>query len=417
MEKDQKQNNPENPKDKPTEEEVAETKEAEDDRLLDSNWTEVVENFEDLALKKDLLRGVFGYGFVKPSAIQQKAIKPITLKKDIIAQAQSGSGKTATFVIGMLQNIDHDDLKTQALIIAPTRELAIQIAEVVKSLGTYLQISLHLCTGGTLVTEDKKKLKEGVHVVVGTPGRIRDMMNRQILNPTYLKMLVIDEADEMLGLGFLDQINEIIKMIPPDCQIALFSATIPPEIIKLTENIMNDPAKILVRKENLTLEGIKQYFLSCSNDNNKFDNLYEIFANIDVNQCIIYVNTKDKAERLAAQMQEKDFVVSCIHGSMPQEKRNEVMKEFRDGASRILVSTDLLARGIDVHQVGLVINFELPSKKENYIHRIGRSGRFGRRGIAINLISQHEANYLIEIQEFYHTHIGQLPNDLAEIEQ
>jgi len=316
----------------------------------------------------------------------------------------------------MLQNIDHEDLKTQALIIAPTRELAIQIGEVVKSLGLYLKISVHLCTGGTQIIEDKKKLKEGVHVVVGTPGRIRDMMNRQILNASYLKMLIIDEADEMLGLGFLDQINEIIKMIPPDCQICLFSATIPPEIIKLTENIMNDPAKILVKKENLTLEGIKQYYLSCSNDTNKYENLFEIFANIDVNQCIIYVNTKDKAERLAQMMREKEFIVSCIHGSMEQEKRNAVMKEFREGASRILISTDLLARGIDVHQVGLVINFELPPKKENYIHRIGRSGRFGRRGIAINLISVHEASYLIEIQEFYHTHIAQLPTDLAEID-
>jgi translation initiation factor 4A len=273
-----------------------------------------------------------------------------------------------------------------------------------------------LCTGGTQVGDDKKKLKEGVHIVVGTPGRVRDMMNRQNLDPTYLKMLIIDEADEMLGLGFLDQINEIIKMIPPDCQIGLFSATIPPEIIKLTESIMNNPAKILVKKENLTLEGIKQYYLSCSNDNNKYDNLYEIFANIDVNQCIIYCNTKEKAEKLAELMRAKDFVVSCIHGSMPQEKRNEVMKEFREGASRILISTDLLARGIDVQQVGLVINLELPSKKENYIHRIGRSGRFGRRGIAINLVSAHEVNYMIEIQEFYHTQILTLPNDLAELE-
>lgn len=387
-----------------------------DEKLLESNWTEVVETFEDLKLKKDLLRGIFGKGFVKPSAIQQKGIKPLILKKDTIAQAQSGSGKTATFVVGVLQNIDFEDLKTQALIMAPTRELAIQIFNEVKTLGVYLNPSVHLCTGGTQVADDKKKLKEGVHIVVGTPGRIRDMMNRQILDSTYLKMLIIDEADEMLGLGFLDQINEIIKMIPPDCQIGLFSATIPPEMIKLTQTIMNNPATILVKKENLTLEGIKQYYLSCSNDNNKYDNLYEIFANIDVNQCIIYCNTKEKSEKLAELMRGKDFVVSCIHGSMPQEKRNEVMKEFREGASRILISTDLLARGIDVQQVGLVINLELPSKKENYIHRIGRSGRFGRRGVAINLVSAHEVNYMIEIQEFYHTQILTLPNDLAELE-
>lgn len=386
-----------------------------EEKLLESNWTEVVESFEDMKLKKDLMRGIFNYGFVKPSAIQQKGITPLIMKKDTIAQAQSGSGKTATFSIGVLQNIDFEDLKTQALIIAPTRELAIQICEVVKSLGVYLKAKIHLCTGGTQVAEDKKSLKEGVHIVVGTPGRIRDMMNRQILDSTYLKMLIIDEADEMLGLGFLEQINEIIKGIPPDCQIGLFSATIPPEIIKLTESIMTNPAKILVKKENLTLEGIKQYFLSCTNDSNKYDNLYEIFANIDVNQCIIYCNTKEKAEKLAEQMKEKDFVVSCIHGSMHQDIRNQVMKEFREGASRILISTDLLARGIDVHQVGLVINLELPPKKENYIHRIGRSGRFGRRGIAINLVSNHEVNYMLEIQEFYHTQIMTLPNDLAEL--
>ena len=386
-----------------------------DEKLLESNWTEVVETFEDMKLKKDLMRGIFNHGFIKPSAIQQKAIIPLIMKKDTIAQAQSGSGKTATFSIGVLQNIDFDDLKTQALIIAPTRELAIQIHEVIKALGVFLKAKIHLCTGGTQVSEDKKSLKEGVHIVVGTPGRIRDMMNRQILDASYLKMLIIDEADEMLGMGFLDQINEIIKLIPPDCQIGLFSATIPPEIVKMTETIMDNPAKILVKKENLTLEGIKQYHLSCTSDANKYDNLFEIFANIDINQCIIYCNTKDRAEKLAEIMREKDFVVSCIHGSMTQDIRNQVMKEFREGASRILISTDLLARGIDVHQVGLVINIELPSKKENYIHRIGRSGRYGRRGIAINLVTTHEVNYMVEIQQFYHTQIMPLPNDLAEL--
>ncbi len=205
-------------------------------------------------------------------------------------------------------------------------------------------------------------------------------------------------------------------MIPLDCQICLFSATIPPDMIKLSENFMNDPAKILVKKENLMLENILQYYLSCSNDAKKYENLFEIFANIDVHQCIIYVNTNDKAERLAQIMTEKEFKVSCIHDSIEQDKRSAVMREFREGASRILISTDLLARGIDIQTVGLIINFELPPKKENYIHRIGRSSRYRKRGIVINLISVHEASYLIEIQEFYHTHIPQLPTDLVEIQ-
>ena len=390
--------------------------EEEDESLFETNWTETKDTFEDLNLKNNLLRGIYGVGFVKPSVIQQKGILPMIQKKDTIAQAQSGSGKTATFAISVLQNIDENDLKTQALVVAPTRELAAQIANVFKGLGTYLKVITHLCVGGTSVGEDKKKLREGCHIVVGTPGRINDMLKREYLDTNYLKMLVVDEADEMLGMGFLEQINDIIKLIPPDCQICLLSATMSPEIIKLTKDIMQNPAKILVKKENLTLEGIKQYYLSCSNDQNKYENLFEIFGNIDINQCIIYVNMKDKADKLAEEMKENDFVVSCIHSGMSMEVRNDVMKEFREGCSRILISTDLLARGIDVHQVGLVINFELPSKKENYIHRIGRSGRYGRRGVAINLVSKHEAHYLMQIQEFYQTQISELPNDLSELE-
>lgn len=390
--------------------------EEDDETLFESNWTETVNTFEELNLDTDLLRGIYGIGFVKPSVIQQKGILPVLKGRDTIAQAQSGSGKTATFSISVLQNIDKTDLKPQALIIAPTRELAMQIADVVSKLGYYLKVKVHLCVGGTSVSDERNKLKEGCHVVVGTPGRIKDMITRQYLSTSFLKMLVVDEADEMLGMGFLEQINEIIKVIPPDCQIALFSATISPEIIKLTKDIMNDPAKILVKKENLTLEGIKQYYLSCSTDQNKYENLFEIFSNIDINQCIIYCNTKEKAKILAEKMIESDYMVSCISSDLPQEKRNEIMKEFREGASRILVSTDLLARGIDVQQVGLVINFELPNKKENYIHRIGRSGRYGRRGVAINLVSQHEATYLMQIQEFYQTQISELPSDLSELE-
>lgn len=388
----------------------------ENQRLLESNWDQVIPKFEDMGLKKDLLRGIFGYGFIKPSPIQSKGIPAIIKKKDVIAQAQSGSGKTATFSIGCLENIDCDDYKTQALILAPTRELAIQINEVVKGIGQYLKVRTHICTGGTQISDDKAKLKDGVNIIVGTPGRVRDLINRQILDTKALRMLILDEADEMLSKGFLEQINEIIKQIPADCQINLISATISEEIIKLTKDIMNEPAKILVKKEALTLEGLKQYYVSCGNEGMKASNLMEIFGGIEISQCIIYVNQKEKAEAVANSLIEKDFMVGCIHGSLPQEVRNEVMKQFRDGSTRILVSTDLLARGIDVHQVGLVINYELPSKKENYLHRIGRSGRYGRRGIAINLVSTNEATALLELQNFYHTQIKELPSDLSELD-
>lgn len=386
------------------------------DTLLESNWDEIVENFEDFELKKLLLRGIFGYGFSMPSFIQQKAIKPIILKRDIIAQAQSGSGKTATFLISMLQNIDHEDLKLQALILAPTRELAQQIYDIAEKLGYYLNVKSHLCIGGNKVSDDKKKLQEGVHFVIGTPGRVKDMIERKALTTSYLKMLIIDEADEMMGRGFLEQINEIIKVVPPDCQICLFSATMPEEIVKMTTTIMSDPVKILVKKEQITLEGIKQFTLNCSNDTAKYESLVEIYANINVNQSIIFANTKEKVEQIAETMTKKDFVVSCIHGSMEQKDRTTVMSEFKTGASRILIGTDLVARGIDVQQVDLVINFELPNNKENYIHRIGRAGRYGRKGVAINLISNSEVAYMLDICDFYKTHVNPLPADLGELD-
>ena len=389
--------------------------EAQEEVVLESNWDEVVETFEDLGLKKPLLRGIFGYGFSVPSYIQQKAVKPILLKRDIIAQAQSGSGKTATFLISMLQNIDHEDLKTQALILAPTRELANQIYEISMKLGNYMNIKTHLCTGGTKVSDDKAKIQLGVHFLIGTPGRIKDLIDRKILSISYLKMLIVDEADEMLGYGFLEQLNDIIGVIPPDCQICLFSATMPDPIVKMTTNIMTNPVKILVKKEQVTLEGIKQYILNCTSDSSKYIALTEIYSNINSNQSVIFANTKEKAEQIGKTMIDKGFVVSVIHGGMEQKDRSEVMSEFKQGASRILIGTDLIARGIDVQQVDLVINFELPNNKECYIHRIGRSGRFGRKGNAINLVSQNEIAYMMEILEFYKSEAKPLPEDLASI--
>lgn len=388
-----------------------------EEELFKTNWDKVVNSFEEMNLKRDLMRGIFGYGYEKPSAIQSKGILPLMMHKDVIGQAQSGSGKTATFVIGMLQNIDTEQLSPQAVIVAPTRELATQIRDVIKGIGTYLNVRVLLCTGGTLVSEDRRLIAEGVNVIVGTPGRIRDLILRNSLQLGLLKMLIIDEADELLSLGFIEQLNDITKAIPPDCQVGLFSATIAPGVIKLASGILRDPATILVRKEELTLEGIKQYYIACGSEGRKFDTLDELFGNIDINQCIIYANTKERVMKLEADLKAKDFIVSCIHSNLEQEKRNEVMREFRGGVSRILISTDLLARGIDVHQVGLVINYELPPKKENYIHRIGRSGRYGRRGIAINLIIPTEVSYMTEIQSFYQTQIQELPKDLSELDK
>lgn len=389
--------------------------ELQEENFLESNWSDSVLKFEELNLKKDLLRGIFGFGFTKPSCIQQKGILPLLKGRDVIAQAQSGSGKTGTFVIGALELVDTTLDKLQVLILSPTRELARQIDTNVRAIGNYMGIKSHISMGGTPMMQEKKALQEGVHFVVGTPGRLNDLMERELLRTDYLKLVILDEADDLLGTGFLEQINEILKQVPPEAQLALFSATMPPEVIKMSETIMNNPARILVKNDNLTLEGIKQYYISCSTDAVKFDNLIEVFSHLDVVQCIIYCNTIEKAEAITDQMKKVKFIVSCMHSKMTQEERDKVMNEFRSGSSRLLVTTDLLARGIDVYQVGLIINFDLPTRKESYIHRIGRSGRYGRRGLAINLITKQESQMLINLEEFYSTHIQNLPTDLSEI--
>eukprot|EP01015_Nassula_variabilis_P036245 TRINITY_DN92_c0_g1_i5.p1 TRINITY_DN92_c0_g1~~TRINITY_DN92_c0_g1_i5.p1 ORF type:complete len:396 (-),score=109.22 TRINITY_DN92_c0_g1_i5:123-1310(-) len=379
---------------------------------LVSNWDKTIDSFDELDLKPDLIRGIYGYGFEKPSAIQQKGILPLLERKDTIAQAQSGTGKTGTFAISTLQIIDTSSLNCQALILAPTRELAQQIQRVMLCIGEYLNVSIHLCTGGTNIAEDKRILREGVHVVVGTPGRVLDMLKKEFLRIDYLKLFILDEADEMLGRGFHEQIKDVFKLLPPEIQVGLFSATLPPEILEITKHFMRDPARILVKNEELTLEGIKQFFLAIEKEDWKFDTLVELYKNLDIQQCIIYCNQKKKVDEITEKLKEQGFTVSSMHGETPQQQRDLIMKEFRTGSSRVLITTDLLARGIDVQQVNLVINYDLPLSKEKYIHRIGRSGRYGRKGVAINFITPQEAKSLQEIEKYYNTEISAMPMDL-----
>ncbi len=384
------------------------------DDTMESNWDETVETFDELNLKMDLLRGVYGYGFEKPSHIQQKAIIPLTRGRDTIAQAQSGTGKTATFGIGCLQLIDTSINEVQALVLAPTRELAQQIAIVFQLLGEFLKVRVHAFIGGTSVKTDIKNLSDGVHIVVGTPGRVLDMMNKKILNLSDMKIFVLDEADEMLSRGFLDSIKQVISYIPEKCQIALFSATMPKEILEITDKFMNNPVKILVKREELTLEGIRQYYIPMKKEW-KIEILLNLYKMMEITQAIIYCNAKKTVDFVTEELTKKGFVVSAIHSELPQQERDKVMKEFRVGASRVLVTTDLLARGIDVYQVSLVINYDIPRHKETYIHRIGRSGRFGRKGTAINFVIPEDKDELETIQKFYNTTIEELPSDLSSI--
>jgi translation initiation factor 4A len=387
----------------------------EPDGLIDSNWDQICENFDDMNLREELLRGIYAYGFEKPSAIQQRAIVPCVKGLDVIAQAQSGTGKTATFSISILQQVDTKLPNCQALVLAPTRELAQQIQKVVMALGDYMGAQCHACIGGTSVREDMRKLDGGQHIVVGTPGRVFDMISRRVLKPNDIKMFVLDEADEMLSRGFKDQIYDVFRTLSPNIQVVLLSATMPPDVLEVTSRFMREPIRILVKKEELTLEGIRQFYVSVEREEWKLDTLCDLYETLTITQAVIFCNTRRKVDWLTEKMHNRDFTVSAMHGDMDQKERDVIMREFRSGSSRVLITTDLLARGIDVQQVSLVINYDLPTNRENYIHRIGRGGRFGRKGVAINFVTDDDKRTLHDIEKFYNTRIDEMPMNVADL--
>lgn len=380
-----------------------------------SEDVEVLPTFDRMGLREELLRGIYSYGFERPSAIQQRAIKPIIKGRDVIAQAQSGTGKTATFSIGVLQSLDIQTRETQALILSPTRELAVQIQKVILALGDYMSVQCHACIGGTNVGEDIRKLDYGQHVVSGTPGRVFDMIRRRNLRTRSIKMLILDESDEMLNKGFKEQIYDVYRYLPPGTQVILLSATLPHEILEMTSKFMTDPIRILVKRDELTLEGIKQFFVAVEREEWKFDTLCDLYDTLTITQAVIFCNTRRKVEWLAEKMKEANFTVSAMHGEMDQKTRDSIMKEFRGGSSRVLISTDVWARGLDVPQVSLVINYDLPNNRELYIHRIGRSGRFGRKGVAINFVKNDDIRILRDIEQYYSTQIDEMPMNVADL--
>lgn len=381
---------------------------------IECNYDEKVDTFEALGISDNLLRGIFNYGFEKPSAIQQRGIKPILDGHDTIGQAQSGTGKTATFAIATLHLIDFANMQCQALILVPTRELALQIQTVVLALGDFLSVVCHVCIGGTDRKADIERLRRGVHVVVGTPGRVHDMLERKCLLPDAMKLFVLDEADEMLRRDFKEQIYQVFRQLPANVQVALFSATMPQGILLITNQFMRNPKKILIKQEELTLEGIRQFYVLVERDDWKFDTLCDLYETINVVQSIIYCNTRRRVDQLTDQMAAKEFTASSMHSEMPQKDREDVMKTFRSCSTRVLITTDLLARGIDVQQVSLVINYDLPRQQENYIHRIGRSGRFGRKGVAINFCTAADMDTLKQIERHYNTQIEEMPFNIGE---
>jgi len=375
-----------------------------------------IRSWDDLNLKHELLRGIYAYGFEIPSEIQKKAILPIVLKRDVIAQAQSGSGKTGTFSIGVLENIDLTQQKTQAIILAPTHELAKQIAGVIQSLGNMLvSTDKHLIVktllGGTSIREDVQEMRENVpHIIVGCVGRVLDMLCKGYINGQDLNMFVLDEADEMLSKGFGEQIYEMFQIhFRDDIQVILFSATMPPEMLRLTSKFMRDPVKIIMKPEELNLKCIQQFYIAVQNDMVKFETLKDLFSSISVSKCIIYCNSVRRVQELYHAMNKNDFSVCCIHSFMDKAERETVFSQFRYGDSRVLISSDITARGIDIQQVSVVINYDIPKCVHNYLHRIGRSGRWGRKGFAINFVTKQDVFDMNAIEKHYGISILELP--------
>lgn len=367
-------------------------------------------------ISPDLLRGIYAYGFENPSHIQQKSILSIINKRDVIAQAQSGTGKTGAFTVAALQSIDVTLAKTQALILAPTRELAKQIHDVIIGIGAMMSgLTTRLLVGGTSTSDDAADLRKCVpHIIVGCPGRVFDMIRRNHIQGSNVSMLVLDEADEMLSAGFNDQIYNIFQFMPSDIQVVLFSATMPPELYTLTEKFMRSPVNIQVKAEQLTLEGIQQHYIALDDDVQKYLTMKDLFKTISVSQCIIFCNSTKRVADLHEAMLFDGFPVCCIHSGMEKGDRDKAYQDFKAGVHRVLISSNVTARGIDIQQVSTVINFDMPQDVHIYLHRIGRSGRWGRKGVGINFITRRDMRIKKDIEVYYNTIITELPMNFME---
>jgi len=386
-------------------EEVKEIKEEEpsfDDMKCLSN------NFE-------LLRGIMEYGFRNPSRIQKLVIDDIYDKYDIIAQSQSGTGKTGAFSIGALASINKAQLYPQVLILANTRELATQIHYVISNLSKYMNLNICLCVGGTDVTNTNKHERiyghvSTAHILIGTPGRIIDYITRKAFNILKIKLFIMDEADTLLKNDFVEQIQSIYTSLSRKAQVCVFSATYDEETLELTKTITNENRKtILMERDKLSIDLIQQYKIDVQREYNKFDTLADLYKKLQIGQCIIFVNTINNVERLSRRMIDNGFVVSKIHAQLSSFDRNKILHEFRIGLTRVLISTDILSRGIDIEQIGIVINYDMPRTSSQYLHRIGRSGRFGKKGVAINFITDDEQFIIQSLNEEFNVSIEDMP--------
>jgi translation initiation factor 4A len=365
-------------------------------------------NFDKLVSNPDILKGLYLNGFNAPSSIQIKGIDSISTGRDCIIQSQSGTGKTATFILGCINRI-YNDYIGRVVILTPTRELATQVHTVAQTITQYSKLSLSLCVGGTNIT------KYNTNIVVGTIGRINHMIEAKKLRMDNISCFVIDEADNMTDEKDMSGMNKLLNTIPTTCQKILISATLTPSVFKLTDKIMNDPVKILLKNADVAVDLISQFYVDVEVEENKFDVFIDLYNLISTTQTIIFCNTIKKVQWLAEQLASLNFSITTIHGQMTQQERNDIVQEFREGKTRILLTTDLLARGIDVPQVNLVVCFDMPADKETYIHRIGRCGRFNKKGVSISFIRMNDPNdmrFLNMMKNTYKINIKELPENI-----
>jgi len=375
-----------------------------------------IENWDDLDLNTELLRGIYAYGFEKPSPIQKKACIHFINGRDILAQAQSGTGKTGAFVVGSLSRINTDLNQTQVLILNPTRELALQTLNVIQELGAMVKgLRSKILVGGTSSEIDTYEIKRTIpHIITGTPGRVYEMIKRRIIVPGNIKLIVLDEADEMFSFGFKDQVFEIFQSLK-DVQIALFSATMPQHVLNISTQLLKNPVSITVKAEDLALDGISQYVVFLDDDKQKFSTLQDLFERLTIAQTIIYCNSVGRVVDLYEAMKNDEFPVCCIHSNMDKQERELSFEEFKNGKYRVLISSNVTARGIDIQQVSIVINFDLPRDPHTYLHRIGRSGRWGRKGIGINFVTKRDSYNLKLIEGHYDKKMEELPMHFEQI--
>jgi len=374
------------------------------------------DNFAHMDISEALMRGLASKGYEKPTEIQESVIPILLEGRDVIAQAQSGTGKTCSFLLGCLSKVDPTKPHVQAVIIADSHELALQTTAEAKSLGQFMDGFKTVCfVGGRHPGMDKEDLRTNPQLVVGTPGRIEQLVRTKVLNLDNLKICILDEADKLLNeRGFLDTMQKILKEIPEGTQFGVFSATLTAKSVEIAKEFMTDPAELLLRRKDVVLRGIKQYYVELD-ENDKMDSTTDICDSLHGEVIIVFCNKKETVQRVAQTLRDRRFSAVDVHSDLSPSEKESALSSFKDGRSGVLVTTDALARGIDVQHVSLVINYDYPSDHASFIHRVGRAGRFGRKGMAISLLARRDDRTHDSLKDFYDVPFRHLPSKMDNL--